>query len=123
MSDLLHRKGFELKPEHIALLCSGRTYIDWDDGAYYGSFRQNPKRPYGNSDVADDIAEILGWKPGWGYDPDDDDPELSDDQYDLAMKLHEETATALEIILNCKTFEPGFYRTKSPYSIDWERVR
>lgn len=48
---------FELKEEHTKLL--QHAIIEWDD-CETGAPAINPKRPYGNSSVAEDVAEILG---------------------------------------------------------------
>lgn len=109
---------FELKPEHVALLTSGRVYVGWQY-CEYGAPEINPKRPYGNSDVEGDVAEILGWIP---EDDDDGYPILSEKQQEAAWKIHRETDQALEVILNAKSFEPGLYKTSNPYSNDWHRA-
>lgn len=98
---------FELKPEHIKLLSS--AYIGWND-AEYGAPEIDPKRPYGNSDVEEDICDILGW----------------DRKEDLekARDIHVETRVALEIILNTQKFETGIYESHldKSYNIKWEKI-
>ena len=49
---------FRLKEEHLTLL--RRMYVYWED-CEYGAPAVDCKRPYGNSGVESDIAEILGW--------------------------------------------------------------
>jgi hypothetical protein len=44
--------------DHLALL--ERMTFDWDDDIEYGGVASDFKRPYGNSDVETDVAEILG---------------------------------------------------------------
>lgn len=100
MSDNL----FNLREEHIALLCSGRTGVQWQDDET-GAPEIDPKRPYGNSDVAGDVCEILMW------------PETPNN-LKSAMDLHRETAKALAVILSTKSFEPGEYERK-PYTDLW----
>ncbi len=82
-------KEFLLKPEHIKLL--ERAYIGWED-CEFGAPAIDCKRPYGNSDVVGDIAEILGWQ----YNHDD---VLTKEQIGYAHQLHRETQVALQIIV------------------------
>lgn len=75
--------------EHLKLL--RRAYVSWEN-CEFGAPSIDCKRPYGNSDVITDICEILGWKipqtmPGAAC------------MEGHASKIHEETETALEIIL------------------------
>lgn len=78
----------------------------------------DPKRPYGNSDVAGDVAEILGI----------DMPEYDTDGYDDAVSemldIHYGTVQALQIILHNQTFELGVYQAKTTtgYDIMWVKV-
>jgi hypothetical protein len=52
---------FTVTEDHLKLL--RRAYIGWDD-CEFGAPGIDPKRPYGNSDVIGDIAEILGEELG-----------------------------------------------------------
>jgi len=134
MSD---EKKFELKPEHIKL--AERMYVGWND-CEFGAPEIDPKRPYGNGDVHQDMLEILGLetvKDGiykfqlgereWLLKGEDEfniyiidgaDEEALIDELD---KLHQEMQTALQVILSTKTFEPGTYEAE-PYSSTWKRV-
>lgn len=106
---------FQLKEEHLKLL--RRAYTTWDH-AEYGAPGIDPKRPYGNSDVVEDICRILGWEM-----PDEDDEEQSRQVCSRARRVHEETETALQILL-CFAGEdvrPGKYRLEG-WGKDWERV-
>ena len=78
---------FTITEDHLKLL--RRAYVGWDD-CETGAPAIDCKRPYGNSYVPGDVAEILGWEVG---------EELTDEQYDRAMELHSETEAALQIIL------------------------
>jgi hypothetical protein len=76
------------------------------------------KRPYGNSNVPPDVAEILGVEL----------PEDDDDAYEKkvreVMRFHYESHTALEIILQLKTFQPGVYEYHMfDYKKQWKRVK
>ena len=92
---------FELKEEHLTLL--SKTYVTWDN-CEFGAPSINPKRPYGNSDVMDDMKDILG------------------DYYSERelRSFHKELEIALQIVLRNKTFEPGIFKHTCYY--EWERV-
>lgn len=63
--------------------------LDWGDLACIGV---NGKRPFGNSYVGRDIANILGWKL-------DEDEELTDAQQKKADRLMEELPLALNLLI------------------------
>lgn len=105
---------FTVTADHLKLL--QRAYVGWDD-CEYGAPAIDGKRPYGNGDVATDIAEILGWAT-----PRDGPSEA---QERAARALHEETATVLQIVLCTPGFAvtPGTYRITKDYdATSWERV-
>jgi len=104
---------FTVTEEHLALL--RRAYTSWDQ-CEYGAPQIDPKRPYGNSSVEQDIAEILGVEPG----PDDWRP-FTDDQVARFHRLHGETETVLQIALRTGRFEVGEYEAE-PYGSDWRKV-
>lgn len=101
---------FELKEEHVALL--RRTWVGWQD-CETGAPEIDPKRPYGNSNVASDVAKILGVK----WEGEEMPPEIEDS----LMAVHRETERALAVVLASGSFEPGRYRRKK-YTGRWERV-
>ena len=96
-------KEFTLKAEHVKLL--SKACVGWQD-CETGAPTIDPKRPYGNSDVASDVAEILGLEakrcPHCGE-------ELEETDKDMLMEWHKETETALQVILSAQSFEPGTY--------------
>lgn len=106
---------FTLTEDHVKLL--RRFYVAWCHDEY-GAPEIDPKRPYGNSDVDDDIAEILGIQPesGNGHG----DRQLSPGQRDHVRRIHLETQTALQIVLRTGSMEPGEY-VAPDYSVDWRR--
>jgi len=104
-------RRFVLTEEHLSLL--RHAFVGWDD-IEYGAPAIDPKRPYGNSSVALDIAEILGWEVA-------EDDELTQGQRDHARVLHEATRDALQIVLTTGSFEPGTYEADR-YRLDWKRV-
>lgn len=105
---------FTLTEDHLTLL--RHMYVQWQD-CETGAPEVDPKRPYGNSSVAPDIAEILGHAEG------DDIYELDEDVEDVLLALHYETETALQIVLVTGAFEPGVYeKTKLYNSRSWQKV-
>jgi hypothetical protein len=104
---------FTVTKDHLRLI--QRMHIDWNWDEN-GAPAVDPKRPYGNSDVATDVADTLGWTvlmdpDGWDMQP---------EQRDRAMALHRETATALQIVLCTGRFEPGTYvKAESYAALSW----
>ena len=105
---------FTLTENHIKLL--RRMHVGWQD-CETGAPEIDPKRPYGNSAVARDIAEILGEpvvEDVSGY--------MEAGQHKRLMRLHSETEMALQIVLVTGAFEPGEYEQADPYrSRSWVR--
>jgi len=110
---------FTMTNDHLTLLRN--ACVEWQD-CETGAPAIDPKRPYGNSSVGCDVAEILGWKP----DGDDDGPDYySEHQLRLASQLHRETETALQIILTTGRMQMGVYRATENYGRgkpSWELV-
>lgn len=111
---------FELTEDHLTLLRA--AYTSWDD-CEYGAPSIDPKRPYGNSDVAQDIAVKLGWVEDYNAWC---DLEELDDGYaamealeERAAAIHEELQTALQIVLYTGEFKVGKYVAKYPTSREW----
>lgn len=90
-------------------------YVDWDNSGYDGAPAINLKRPYGNSWVAGDVAEILGWE----YDYEDEMPEQM--MID-ALKIHRETAVALQICLRQLDFSTGVFVRDNAWS-EWAKTQ
>jgi len=122
---------FEIKSEHLKLI--QRMNVGWCD-AEYGAPEIDPKRPYGNSNVEQDIIEILGFEELKGgifkfvllgkeyllkgtnkYNLDLED---EDELVASLRKLHEETKTALQICLTLRAFETGMF-ARHEYHNDW----
>lgn len=92
------KEEFVVTKEHIKLLQS--AVVRWED-CEFGAPSIDCKRPYGNSSVYQDIAEVLGIPYG----------SLNKD---WAYQLHKETEIALQIFLNFGRMIPGRYVRK-----DW----
>lgn len=107
-------KAFTVTNDH--LLLARRMYVSWSD-CEYGAPEIDPKRPYGNSDVPGDIADILGWENR--YDPKTGEPLR--EWHDRAAAIHKEMQTALQVFLATGAFEAGIYRA-GEYGQDWKRV-
>lgn len=103
---------FYLTTKHIKLLQS--MHVSWQN-AEAGAPAIDPKRPYGNSDVARDVLEILGNKP-------DEEGDYVDSLRQAAMRLHADTKTALQIVLVMGAFAPGEYVKTDRYDDrSWRR--
>ena len=103
--------------DHIKLL--RRAYITWED-CEFGAPAIDCKRPYGNSSVLIDIAEILGIAI-----PKEDDWEWPEGVEARMRQLHRETQTVLQIILSTGEMKPGLYALPDgigQYGIDWQRI-
>lgn len=108
---------FTVTQEHVKLL--RHAYVDWDDGEF-GAPAINCKRPYGNSSVPEDIAEILGWDL---FEDEHGERHLSKEQGRRARDLHKGTKTALQVFLCTGEMKPGLYRQAQQYdSRSWELV-
>lgn len=103
---------FRVLPEHIMLL--QHAYVRWNN-CETGAPCIDPKRPYGNSSVIPDIAEILNK----AFDEEDYDNETAD----YLFKLHKETEQVLEIFLQTGVMMPGLYqRDNNNYHSKWQWV-
>lgn len=93
-------KTFELKEEHIKLLQN--MYWRYSD-CETGGPEADSKRPYGNSYVPPDVAEILGVELS-------EDDDKYDEQVKEIMQFHYDSHIALDIILQTKSFKLGTYK-------------
>lgn len=112
-----HIKRFTVTDDHLRLL--RRAYVSWDSGEF-GAPGINPKRPYGNSNVYGDIAEILGLVNREWQDEVEEDwppPELEW----RFLRLHVETAIALQIGLATGEFRTGRYVRRNEWDSTWKR--
>ena len=110
-----HINRFTVTDEHVRLLRS--AYISWEDTAL-GAAGINPKRPYGNSNIFADIAEILGVPDSEWMDAYD---EPTPDAEWRFLRLHVETAIALQIGLATGEFRPGRYVRGNEWDSTWKR--
>jgi len=96
-------KEFELRQEHLDLL--KETWIDWDD-CEFGAPCIDPKRPYGNSDVYTDVAQIIKMSKA-NFDEDDG---WSESAKDYMLDLHNQILIAVQILLHCHPAKLGRYK-------------
>ncbi len=113
---MLDKVRFELTETHLKLI--KRMTIHYNDSCEFGAPEVDPKRPYGNSSVYYDIGEILGITPTEG---DPEDLEFSCEQEDEMLKLHTETAQALQVIIASGSFDVGLYEAEQ-YRRNWVKV-
>jgi hypothetical protein len=109
-------RRFTVTDEHLRLL--RRAYVTWTD-AEFGAPEIDCKRPYGNSGVYSDIAEIL----------DIPEDEWSDGELNPVpeaewrfLRLHVETAVVLQIALAAGEFRPGRYVREGARGGTWKRA-
>ena len=110
---MFEKEKFNMTEEHIKLVRA--MYVGWSN-CEFGAPEVDPKRPYGNSDVIDDIAEILGISP---VENDWDEKVYPKGTDARCTKLHKETQTALQIILATGEFKLGQYECEK-YGIKWK---
>jgi hypothetical protein len=127
---------FTITENHLRLLKN--MYVDWDD-CEFGAPEINPKRPYGNSDVENDIAEIINLKKSKDnvedYDKEEaseysdkseylEDLEWNEETQKKLYYLHREMQIVLQIVLVTGKFEIGTYvKTEKYDSLSWKKQK
>jgi hypothetical protein len=104
---------FTVTEDHLKLL--RRAYVSWQD-CEFGAPEVNPKRPYGNSSVLLDIAEILEVPCD-----SDDEERMPEDVQDRLHQLHRDTQAVLQIALATGEFKAGEY-VRDEYDTNWRRM-
>ena len=104
---------FKINEQHLKLL--QHAYTSWDD-CEFGAPEIDPKRPYGNSDVLNDMAQIL-----YGQLPDEARDKVVESTSDYLRQLHKELETVLEICLRTQSFEVGEYESED-YMKNWKKI-
>jgi hypothetical protein len=108
-------RRFTVTDEHLRLL--RRAYVSWDE-TEFGAPEIDCKRPYGNSNVLGDIAEILDIPDSeWA---DEDMTPLPDAEWRF-LRLHVETAIVLQIALATGEFRTGSYTREDKWGHNWKR--
>ena len=99
---------FEITEDHIKVI-KGMTFEYLHDHSF-GAPGLDQKRPFGNSYVYGDLADLLGMEP----EPDgSSDEDWSEDQKVYMREVFFETATVLNIIIQTQSFKPGLYIRKN----------
>lgn len=109
---------FVLTEEHIKLLRASHVDTSTSETCY-GAAQIDPKRPYGSKDAEVGMARILGVE----VIDDDGDEHLRTADRQRLRELHEQTPTALQIVLDVGAFAPGVYERENPYSGRWVYAR
>lgn len=107
------KQRFVLREKHLKLL--SKMNVSWWD-AEFGAPCIDPKRPYGNSSVIKDMAEILGIE---GKECPHCGEMLEEQDEERLRNLHKETEIALQIVLSTQSFKPGIYEV-GKYNYDWK---
>ena len=105
-------KEFNFTEQHVKLLKN--MFVGWNN-VEFGAPKIDPKRPYGNSSVELDLAEILE-VPIVEWDVKDIPPST----LDRLIALHHETQTALQILLQ-HGYKIGKYKCED-YTNRWNFV-
>jgi len=109
---------FTVTEDHLKLM--KRAYVSWDD-CEFGAPEIDCKRPYGNSDVLRDIAEIIDTDAARiAYDGEDAWEAYEQAHEEAFTRMHAETAIVLQIALNTGEFRAGRY-VRERYG-DWYRA-
>ncbi len=107
---------FTITEDHLKLL--KHMNVRWCEDENSAPFI-DPKSPYGNSYMEDDMFEIFGWEKSKNIRG---ELIISTNRYMNLRKLHRETETALQICLVTGKFETGtFVKTKSFSKFSWEK--
>jgi len=115
----MEKKYFTVTENHIKLL--RRACIDWENpgvGDLGGAPGIDPKRPYGNSDILYDMAEIIGLEL---FEDADGETHLSKEQAKLCKRLHREMEIVLQILVSNCEIKVGKYECDE-YGHEWRRV-
>lgn len=112
------KKEFTVTKEHLILLKN--SLIRWAD-CEFGAPAIDCKRPYGNSDVIQDIIKLLDFTvsvcPHCGEIIEEKEYKKINDQ---CNKLHKETEIVMDIILHFDgQVQPGTYIKISDYPSKW----
>jgi len=108
---------FTIKDYHLKLL--KRMYVSWED-CEYGAPCINCKRPYGNSDAENDIAEIINYDVQENWD--DEEEMWNDKAQEELYYIHRQMQIVLQIVLTTGKFETGHYIKKDKYDdLSWRK--
>lgn len=107
-------RKLKVTENHIKLL--KELYIGWED-CEFGAPCVDCKRPFGNSDVYGDMAEILGIKLA----NQEENFELYNRQIDSLAKGYRDLQDCLQILVRNLSIEVGEYE-RDDYDTNWRKV-
>ena len=100
-------REFTVTEDQLKLL--RHAHLSWDYGEGYGAPAIDPKRPYGDSYVERDIAEILD-APDSDWERDEEGGlDLTPEAREHFTRLHVETMIVLHVVLAAGELRPGRY--------------
>lgn len=102
---------FTVTEDHIKL--AREMNVDWEH-TEFGAPAIDGKRPYGDSNVTRDMAEILE------IPVPDEGEDLSDELEERLTRIHAEMGVVLQIALVTGEFKAGRYVLPERYSNRWE---
>ena len=106
---------FEFTEQHLALM--RRMFLTWWN-CEFGAPAIDPKRPYGNSYVLYDMAELLGIP----VPNSDNDEKFAPEVEERLRELHKEMQIAISIMLRCGSIQIGKYICEA-YSSEWVKTK
>ena len=118
---LSNLKTFEVTENHLKLI--KHNVIEWvfsKDGYNTGYFYQNLNAPYGNTDLVDDIAEILGIEPDCSNE--EGEKWFSESLEYFLVCHHIDMRILINILCQNLSIHKGKYERKCVYSSDWVAV-
>ena len=104
---------FRLTEDHLKLL--KHAFVRWED-CETGAPAIDPKRPYGNTSVLRDVAELIGEEPKECAHCGEPQEPLDEERL---SRIHRETEMALQIVLQ-HGHRTGLY--ESPLGVRWDYV-
>jgi hypothetical protein len=113
LSDICHSLEFNVSEDHFRLL--KRMQLEWWS-CEFGSPAIDCKKPYGDSSVYSDIAEILDIPYGL-----EEDEWYTDEQLRYMDKRHREMENYLQILCHFGEIPSGKYERKALWE-NWEKV-
>jgi len=114
---------FTVTEEHLKL-ARRANLVDWVH-AEFGAFSQDPKRPYGNSNVYGDMADILGLlTPDREADVAEGEvmaeDVMTEEQLETCDQLHGDMGRVFTIAAQTGAFKMGVYETEDDFT--WREV-
>lgn len=95
---------FEITEDHLTLLAAADFF---EDDCEFGAPAMHPKRPYGNSGVVLDLAELL--IPGWDDMTEQRQEDVLAEQEDRLVRVHRDLSSVLNVATSARSFKPGVY--------------